>query len=150
MASRIHINWPGALYHVTDRGNERRAIFRDDQDRRRFLDYLGEAVKKYCLQIHAFCLMPNHYHIEIETSQGNISHAMQWLKTTYTVNFNKRHRRVGHLFQGRFKAILVEKENHLLELTLYIHLNPVRAGLAVLPEDYAWSSYPDYIRVRKR
>jgi hypothetical protein len=86
--------------------------------------------------------MPNHYHLEIETPKRNISAALQWLKTTYTVNFNRRHHRVGHLFQGRFKAVLVEKEHHL---TRYIHLNPVRAGLVSLPEEYAWSSYPDYI-----
>ena len=129
MARPLRIEWPGALYHVTDRGNERQLIFRDDQDRRKFLHYFEETIEKFGLIVHALCLMPNHYHIEIETPNGNLSKAMQWLKTTYTVYFNHRHSRSGHLFQGRYKSIVVEKDSYLLELSRYIHLNPVRAGL---------------------
>ena len=145
MARPLRIEWPGALYHLTDRGNERREVFRNDLDRRRFLRYLEEAVERFDLRIHAYCLMPNHYHLEVETPRGNLSAAMQWIKTSYTIHFNRRHDRVGHLFQGRYMAALVEKEKHLLALTRYIHLNPVRARLAAEPDDYPWSSYRQYI-----
>ena len=150
MVRPLRIEWPGALYHITDRGNERKPIFRDDTDRRRLIKYLAEAVDRFHLRIHAVCLMPNHYHAEIETPRGNLSKTMQWLKTAYTVYFNRRHQRSGHLFQGRYKAAIVEKESHLMALTRYIHLNPVRAGLVVRPEDYGWSSYLEYIRVHQR
>ena len=146
MVRPLRIEYPGALYHITDRGNERKEIFRDDVDRRRLIRYLAEAIEKFSLKIHAFCLMENHYHLEVETSRGNLSQTMHWLKTAYTVFFNKRHRRNGHLFQGRYHAALVEKESHLMALTRYIHLNPVRAGIVERPEDYFWSSYRDYIR----
>ena len=146
MVRPLRIEYPGALYHITDRGNERKAVFRDNIDRRRLIRYLAEAVEKFSLKIHAFCFMENHYHLEIETSRANLSQVMHWLKTAYTVSFNKRHRRNGHLFQGRYHAALVEKESHLMALTRYIHLNPVRAGMVKRPEDYYWSSYRDYIR----
>ncbi|UCE18710.1 MAG: transposase [Gemmatimonadota bacterium] len=138
------------LYHITDRGNNRKEIFQDDKDRKRLLGYFKEAVERFRLRIHAFCLMPNHYHLEVETPFGNISRAMQWIKTTYAFNYNRRYNRSGHLFQGRFKAILLEKESHLLELSRYIHLNPVRGGLVKSPEEYVWSSYRDYIGMRGR
>jgi len=107
-------------------------------------------VERFGLLVPAVCLMPNHYHLQIETPKGNLGMAMQWLKTAYTVYFNRRHRRNGHLFQGRYKATLVEKESHLVELTPYIHLNPVRAALVVCPGDYAWSSYGQYMGARRR
>ena len=150
MARPLRIEYPGALYHITDRGNERKAVFRDDVDRRKLMKYVAEAVEKFNLSIHAFCLMENHYHFEIETPRGNLSQAMHWLKTAYAVYFNKRHSRSGHLFQGRFLAALVEKEAHLMALTRYIHLNPVRAGMVERPEDHFWSSYREYIRTGQR
>ena len=146
MVRPLRIEYPGALYHVTDRGNERKEIFRDNVDRRKLIRYLAEAIEKFGLNIHAFCLMENHYHLEVETSRGNLSQAMHWLKTAYTFSFNKRYRRNGHLFQGRYHAALVEKESYLIALTRYIHLNPVRAGMVERPEDYFWSSYRDYTR----
>jgi len=150
MARPLRIEYPGALYHITDRGNERKSIYRDDADRRKMMKYIAEAVEKYSLIIHAFCLMENHYHFEIETPRGNLSQAMHWLKTAYAVYFNKHHKRNGHLFQGRFLSALVEKETHLMALTRYIHLNPVRAGMVERPEDYLWSSYREYIRTGRR
>jgi REP element-mobilizing transposase RayT len=150
MARPLRMEWPGALYHITDRGNEKKAIFRDDEDRHRLLQYVAEGADTFQLCIHAFCLMDNHYHFEIETPRGNLSQAMQWLNTAYTVSFNRRHGRSGHLFQGRYKAAVVEKESHLLELTRYIHLNPVRAGMVARPEEYIWSSYLEYIAGRRR
>ena len=149
MARPLRMEWPGALYHITDRGNEKKAIFRDDKDRHRLLQYVAEGADTFQLCIHAFCLMDNHYHFEIETPRGNLSQAMQWLNTAYTVSFNRRHGRSGHLFQGRYKATLVDKETHLLALTRYIHLNPVRAGMVARPEEYVWSSYRDYITSRR-
>ena len=145
MARPIRVNAPDVLYHITDRGNNGKVIFQDDRDRHRLLGYFKEAVERFKLKIHAFCLMPNHYHLEIETPYGNISRTMQWIKTIYTFYYNRRHTKQGHLFQGRFKSILVEKESHLVELSRYIHLNPVRGGLVNKPEEYAWSSYLDYI-----
>jgi putative transposase len=114
------------------------------------MKYVAEAVDKFSLTIHAFCLMKNHYHFEIETPRGNLSRAMHWLKTAYAAYFNSRHKRNGHLFQGRFLAALVEKEAHLMALTRYIHLNPVRAGIVERPEEYFWSSYREYIRSGQR
>ena len=150
MVRPLRIEFPGALYHITDRGNERKAVFRDDADRHRLIQYFKEAVEKFGLKIHAFCLMGNHYHIEIETPRGNLSKSMQWVKTAYTVYFNKRHRRSGHLFQGRYKAALIEKDKYLLALTRYIHLNPVRAEMVKKPEEYYWSSYEDYIKAKRK
>jgi REP element-mobilizing transposase RayT len=115
-----------AVYHLTARGNERRAIYRDDRDRQRFLETLAEAAQRFSLVIHAFCLMPNHYHLLLQTPQANLSAAAGWLQTTYSVRFNRRHRRSGHLFQGRFKAQLVEEDAYAAEWIEYIHLNPVR------------------------
>ena len=110
MARPLRVEFPGALYHVTARGNERRAVFRDDEDRHRFLATLEEASTEYGLRLHAFCLMPNHYHLLVETPRANLSRAIGWLQTTYTIRFNRRHRRSGHLFQGRFKAHIVDAE----------------------------------------
>ena len=126
MARPLRVDYPGALYHVTARGNERKAIFRHDADREQFLAVLAHAVERYRLRLHAYVLMDNHYHLLVETPEANLSLALRHLNGVYTGAFNRAHRRVGHLFQGRFKAIVVDKESYLLELSLYIHLNPVR------------------------
>lgn len=141
MSRPLRIEFPGAVYHVTSRGNERRAIFREDEDRRTFLDILSEVVFRYNWHCHAYCLMENHYHLIIETPDGNLSMGMRQLNGIYTQRFNKRHGRVGHLFQGRFKAILIQKDSHLLEVCRYVVLNPVRARVVLRPEEWIWSSY---------
>jgi len=141
MARPLRIEFPGALYHVTSRGNARQKIFRDDEDRETFLVTLAWVVERFGWRCHAYCLMGNHFHLLIETPQPNLSRGMRQLNGVYTQSFNRRHRKVGHLFQGRFKAILVEKDSYLLELARYIVLNPVRAKMVKTPERYPWSSY---------
>lgn len=141
MARPLRIEFPGAVYHVTSRGNARADIFTVSSDRHLFLDALEEVIKRFNWLCHAYCLMDNHYHLMIETPEGNLSRGMRHLNGIYTQAFNRRHGRVGHIFQGRFKAIVVEKERHLLELCRYVVLNPVRAGLAEKPEEWTWSSY---------
>jgi putative transposase len=128
MARPIRIERPGGWYHVTARGNERRAIYRDEQDRRHFCQLLGQAVQDFRLRLHGFVLMDNHYHLLAETLEANLSRAMQWLNVSYSVWFNRRHGRAGHLFQGRYQAILVDRLDCGLELSRYVHLNPVRLG----------------------
>ncbi len=123
------------------RGNERKAIVRDDPDRARFVDTLAAMVERYRVRCHAWVVMTNHYHLLLETPSPNLSLALRYLNGVYTQAFNRRHRRVGHLFQGRFKAIVVEKEAYLLELCRYVVLNPVRAGVVREARGYAWSSY---------
>jgi REP element-mobilizing transposase RayT len=123
------------------RGNERREIFRDDADRVRFLNTLGSAVDRHNILCHAYCLMDNHYHLLLETPDGNISLAMRHLNGSYAQGFNRRHDRGGHLFQGRFASKLVEKASYLLTVARYIVLNPVRSGQVARPEDWPWSSY---------
>lgn len=144
MARPLRIQFPGAVYHVTARGNERRAIYRDDTDRRRFLATLAEAVDQFHLLLHAYVLMGNHYHLLVETLEANLSRAMKQINGVYSQSFNRRHDRVGHLFQGRFKALLVERDSYLVELSRYIHLNPVRAGITEDAESYRWSSARAY------
>src|SRR4030042_6670680 len=139
MARPLRIEFPGAVYHVTSRGNERKAIFRDDQDRKMFLDALVEVARRYNWLCHAYCLMGNH--LLIDTPDGNLSIGMRQLNGICTQRFNKRHGRVGHLFQGRFKAVLVQKDSHLLEACRYVVLNPVRAKGGERPEEWVWSSY---------
>lgn len=140
MARPLRIEFPGALYHVTSRGNAREAIFHDDPDRHAFLDVLADVIGACRWLCHAYCLMTNHYHVLVETPSANLSRGMQRLNGVYTQRFNRRHARVGHVLQGRFKAILVERESHMLELARYIVLNPVRAGMVSDAEDYPWSS----------
>jgi REP element-mobilizing transposase RayT len=120
MARPLRVEYPGAVYHVTARGNERRKTFRDDLDRQCFLETLVEAVEQFGLRLHGFCLMPNHYHLLVETPQANLSRGIGWLQTTYSVRFNRRHRRSGHLFQGRFKAHLVEADSYAKTLLRYL------------------------------
>ena len=141
MSRPIRIEFPNALYHVTSRGDRREAIFEDDEDRQIFLQTLGQAVRQFNWLCHAWCLMDNHYHLLIQTPDGNLSKGMRQLNGVFTQASNRRHRRVGHLFQGRFKAILVERDAFLLELARYVVLNPVRAGMVKRPQDWPWSSY---------
>jgi len=129
------------MYHLTSRGNARAAIFCDDADRLEFLGVLGNIVEQYNWCCHSYCLMDNHYHVLVETPDANLSSGMRQLGGIYTQKFNRRHNQVGHVFQGRYKSILVEKHNYLLELCRYIVLNPVRARLVASPADYPWSSY---------
>ncbi len=150
MARPLRIEFPGAVYHVTSRGNARQAIFIDDEDRGRFLDGLSLVVERFKWFCHAYCLMENHYHLLIETPNGNLSKGMRELNGVYTQGFNQRYRRVGHLFQGRYKAIIVEKDNHLLSLCRYVVLNPVRVGLIKRPEQWRWSSYGGTVGVVKK
>ncbi|MEP6672724.1 MAG: transposase [Chthoniobacter sp.] len=139
------------MYHVLDRGDRREAIFRDDEDRQRFLDTLAEACGRTGWRIHAYVLISNHYHLLLETPEPNLVAGMKWFQGTYSIRFNCRHKLRGHLFQGRYKAVVVDPEERRYFVTLsdYIHLNPVRAGLIGLEErlvDYRWSSYPLYVR----
>lgn len=141
MARPLRIEFAGALYHVTSRGDRREPIFEDDVDRVAFLNILLEVVGRFNWLCHAYCLMTNHYHLVVETPDGNLSKGMRHLNGMYTQASNRRHKRTGHLFQGRFKAILVDKDRYLLELARYVVLNPVRAGMVKRPEEYVWSSY---------
>src|SRR5512139_4048541 len=126
MTRPLRIEFPGALYHVTARGNERKPIYRDAEDRQRFLQRLAGVVETYKLAVHTYVLMRNHYHLLVQTRMANLARAMRQLNGVYTQDFNRRHHRAGHLFQGRYKALLVDKDAYLLELSRYIHLNPVR------------------------
>ena len=141
MARPLRLEYKGALYHVTSRGNARKQIFSDHRDRDQFLEILANVVTRYNWICYAYCLMNNHYHLLIETPQAHLSRGMQLLNGVYTQWSNHRHQRVGHLFQGRFKSILVEEDNYLLELARYIVLNPVRAKLVQRVGDWPWSSY---------
>jgi len=141
MSRPIRIEFHDALYHVTARGDRREDIFEDDQDRQMFLATLEQVITQFNWICHAWCLMDNHYHLLIQTPDGNLSKGMRQLNGVYTQTNNRRHKRVGHLFQGRFKGILVDSDTYLLELTRYVVLNPVRAGMVKNPADWAWSSY---------
>ena len=141
MARPLRIELAGSLYHVTSRGDRREDIYEDDQDRTVWLEVFGEVCDRFNWRCHAYCLMSNHYHIVVETIEGNLSQGMRQLNGVYTQAFNRGHRLVGHLFQGRFKGILVERDSHLLELARYVVLNPVRARMVDEVADWPWSSY---------
>lgn len=141
MTRPLRLEFPGALYHVTARGNRRHPIYLDDTDRRAWFGALGDACARSNCVVHAYCQMNNHFHLLIETVDGNLSAAMRQLNGNFSRGFNRRHDTVGHLFQGRYHAVLVQKEAYLLEVARYIVLNPVRAGLVALPQDWEWSSY---------
>ena len=141
MARPLRIEFAGALYHITARGNAQQAIYKDDDDRRLFLKLLGNTCERHDWVCHAYCLMDNHYHLLIETLTPSLSKGMKYLNGTYTQAFNRHHHCVGHIYQGRFKAILVEKDSYLMELSRYIVLNPVRAGMVRSAKDWKWSSY---------
>ena len=154
MARPLRIEYPDAVYHVTARGNAKNDIFHSDTDRNTFLKILSGVVLRYNWLCHAYCLMDNHYHLLVETPDGNLSVGMRQLNGVYTQKHNWLHQKSGHVFQGRFKAIVVEKESYLLELCRYVVLNPVRAGKTETPEQWRWSSYrftagmktpPDYL-----
>lgn len=141
MSRPLRIQFPGALYHVTARGNERRKIYKSDQDRIKWLEIFTNVCRRYNWVCYSYCLMGNHYHLMIETPDANLSEGMRQLNSLYTRYFNSEHTRVGHLFQGRFASPLIEKEAHLLELSRYIILNPVRAYIVDQPGEWFWSSY---------
>jgi putative transposase len=146
MARKPRIDLAGYVYHIMARGNNKRTIYLDERDYLRFQQMLIGVKQKHDLLLYAWALMPNHYHMLLKpTRDGTLSRAMQSLNSGYTAYFNRRHGRCGHLFQGRYKSILVEEESHLLELIRYIHCNPVRARLVENPEDYAYSSYCRYL-----
>ena len=145
MARQLRIEYPGALYHVTSRGNEKKDIFRSIKDRDKFLSYLSSAWERHGAVFHAYCLMSNHFHLMVETPLGNLSWIMKHINGSYTTYFNVKHKRAGHLFQGRYKAILVQADTYAAELSRYIHLNPVRAKMVSTPEEYRWSSCSRYL-----
>lgn len=141
MSRPLRIEFAHGLYHVTARGDGREDIFLEDADRELFLEVLSETVDRFNWVIHAYCLMGNHYHLLIETPDGNLSKGMRQLNGVYTQRFNRKHKRVGHVFQGRYKAIIVQKDSYLLELARYIVLTPVRAQMVRTARDWPWSSY---------
>ena len=141
MSRPLRIEFAGALYHVTSRGDGKEDIFLDDNDREMFLDVLAEVNERFNWSVHSYCLMDNHYHLLIETPDGNLAKSMRHLNGVYTQRINRKHKRVGHVFQGRYKAIIIQKETYLLELARYIVLNPVRARMVRNAQDWPWSSY---------
>jgi putative transposase len=145
MSRPLRIEFPGAVYHVTSRGDRREPIFVDDTDRAALLNVLGQGMQRFDAQVLAYCLMGNHYHFVLQTHQANLSLLMRHLNGVYTQAFNRRHGKVGHLFQGRFKAILVDRDAYLLEVCRYVELNPVRAGMVAAPGDWPWSSYRAHV-----
>ena len=149
MARPLRITYPGAFYHVTSRGNEHKAVFKSKRDRQKFLEYLESASQRYDALIHAYCMMDNHYHLLLETPSGNLPQIMRHINGAYTTYFNVKRDRSGHLFQGRYKAILVDIDEYAKELSRYIHLNPVRAKIVEAAEEYDWSSYKFYIGKQK-
>jgi REP element-mobilizing transposase RayT len=159
MARPLRIQYPDAVYHVTCRGNERQGIYRDDADRRRFLQLLNQSLNIYTVKLHSYVLMTNHFHLLVETPLANLSEFMRHFNISYIGYYNRRHKRVGHLYQGRYKAILVDKDAYLSVLSRYIHLNPVRIEAIEKTEprekykrleSYAWSSLPGYLSRRKK
>lgn len=149
MARPLRFLVPGGFYHVMNRGLERRVIVRNDEDRQAFLETLGESVALWRFRVHAFSLMDNHFHLLIETPEGNLSRLMRHIAGVYTQRFNRRYRRDGPLFRGRYKAILLDADSYLLELVRYIHLNPVLAKIVERPENHVWTSHGAYIGKRK-
>ncbi len=141
MSRPLRVEFPGAVYHLTARGNNKDDIFLNDNDRHCFLELFGQEVEQQRWICYAYCLMDNHYHLLVETPEGNLVNGMRRLNGRYTQTFNRRHGHIGHVFQGRYKSIVVEKDAYLFELSRYIVLNPVRAGMEKTPEAYAWSSY---------
>jgi putative transposase len=146
MARPIRIEYPGAVYHIIYRGNNRQAIFRDDADRKRYLEKLSLYCQEKNVDLLSYCLLSNHVHLLVETPEGNLSKMMQAFQTSYTVYFNKRHGRTGHVFEQRYKARVVDKDNYLLQVSRYIHLNPVSARIVERPQDFRWSSYGSYLK----
>jgi REP element-mobilizing transposase RayT len=155
MARQLRIQYEGAIYHLMSRGDRREEIFRDDLDRKSFLQTLDAACKKTGWQVHAYCLMSNHFHLVVETPRANLVEGMKWLLGTYTMRFNRRHKLSGHLFAGRYKSLLVDGRTpgYLRSVCDYVHLNPMRARLLGGRErlhKYRWSSYPSYLQGKKK
>jgi REP element-mobilizing transposase RayT len=155
MPRQLRIQYEGAIYHLMSRGDRREEIFRDDLDRKSFLRALGAACEKTGWQVHAYCLMDNHFHLVVETPRANLVEGMKWLLGTYTMRFNRRHKLSGHLFAGRYKSLLVDgaTPGYLRTVCDYVHLNPARATLLRKRErlqKYRWSSYPSYLRGRQK
>jgi len=150
MARPLRVEFSNAVYHVTARGNDRGKIYSDEKDYRKHLEIIEKNVERYGVRLYAYVLMGNHYHLLLETPDGGLGRFAHAVQSHYTNYYNRRHGRAGHLFQGRYKALLVEKESYLLEVSRYIHLNPARAGLVKRPEDWRWSSYRCYIGLEKR
>jgi putative transposase len=151
VARKLRVEYPGAIYHVMNRGDHREPIFKDDEDRKRFLETLGEACAKTNWQVHALCLMGNHFHLVVETPEANLVAGMKWLLGTYTSRFNRRHKMVGNLFSGRYKALIVDGsgDGYLKAICDYVHLNPFRAKLLRAEDSlrvYQWSSWPEYLK----
>ena len=149
MSRPWRIEYEGSSYHLLSRGNELSDIFMSDKDRSSFLDAVGEMSERFAIDVLAYVLMDNHYHLLVRTRQANLKKAMQWFGTTYTQRFNRRHFRSGHLFQGRYKSIIIQNDAYLLQLSYYIHRNPLRAGIVKRLADYRWSSYNVYAYGRK-
>jgi len=150
MPTPLRVSYPGAVYHVMGRGNDKVEIFKDDADRVRYLDLLESVISECQLKIFAYALMSNHVHLFLRTEQANISAAMYQLNINYSLYFNRRHGRTGHLFGNRFKSKLVETDRYFLALLRYVHVNPVKAGLAASPEKYKWSGHRAYLGSRDR
>lgn len=146
MSRPLRIEFPGAYYHLMNRGRGREVIYKSREDYERFLDLLEETCRMWAARVHAYCLLPNHYHLLLETPRGNLSRVMRHLDGIYTQRYNRAYRTDGPLFRGRYKAILVDADNYLLQLVRYIHLNPVGAHLIKEPEGYRWSSHRSYLR----
>jgi len=149
MVRPLRLSFENAFYHITARGNRREKIFYSDQDKEVFLKKLKEMLIKYAMICHAYCLMDNHYHLFIKTTQPNLSQGIHYLNSSYANWFCNKHQMIGPLFQGRFKSILVDADNYALVLSAYIHLNPLRASIVSRLEDYPWSSYLDYLHLKK-
>lgn len=149
MARPLRVEYPGAFYHVINRGNSHEKLYNSPRDYIKFLQYLEKAAERFAVTVHTYCLMDSHYHLLLETAEPNLSATMQWLNVSYATYFNHKHNRNGHLFQGRFKAILIDAENYLKHLSRYIHLNPVRAKIIDTPEQYRWSSYSAFMGKQK-
>jgi REP element-mobilizing transposase RayT len=144
MARPLRLDYPDSFYHVLSRGNERRDIFRERADYLKFLDLLEEMTDRFKVEIHAYVLMSNHFHLLIKTNQSNLSRAIQWVGLSYAGWFNRKHKRTGHLFQGRFKSFLIENDRYFTAMSFYIHGNPLRAGIVKNLFSYEWSSYRGY------
>ncbi|MFH1664781.1 MAG: transposase [Candidatus Omnitrophota bacterium] len=145
MARPYRLEAENTLYHLTSRGDDRKKIYISEFDHEKFLEYVLRAKKRFKFHLYAYVLMSNHYHLLIETLQANLSKIMHFINGSYTTYYNIKRKKAGHLFQGRYKSIIVDKDSYFLELTKYIHLNPVKAGIVKLPEEYKWSSYNGYI-----
>jgi len=146
MARKPRVHFSGALYHVMSRGNQGQSIFKDDRDRERYLDFLKESQERFGYRLYAYVPMGNHVHHLIQIGQRPLSHVMQNILFRYTGYWNRRYKKIGHLFQGRFKAILCDRESYLLELIRYLHLNPVRSKIVADPAEYRWSSHKAYLQ----